>query len=113
MKRVLLFSLMAFSVQSFASQGWKIVAIVSDPACSEKIQILAKDGENFVYAVSGTEKNKLMADDGSAFQADSMKSTTFSSSSYIFTHPSYVEGNPPKIDIIKSSTKKNCLMNLK
>jgi hypothetical protein len=123
MKQVLFFSLMTLSSIAAAGADWKVVATVSDPACAEKIQILAKEGEKFVYAVNGADKNKLLAEDGSTFSADSMKSTTFVSDAaekrelgdptYTFTHPSYVEANPPKLDIAYSGVMKHCRMNIK
>lgn len=121
MKHLLVLSLWSLASLVHASADWKVVATVSDPACVEKIQILAKEGESFVFAVDGDNKSKLMAEDGSAFSADSMKSTIYSSdakqknlgaATYAFIQPSYVEANPPKLDISHHGVKKHCRMNL-
>jgi hypothetical protein len=123
MRHTFLLLLTIMVTPALADSDWKVIASISDPACPEEVQILAKEGESFVYAVAGSDRSKLLAQDGSAFRHESMKSTIFSSDTkekrhlgeptYTFTQPSYVEGNPPKLDIIHSGSKKHCRMNLK
>jgi hypothetical protein len=100
--------LLAFEV--FASSEWKILA--ETVSCSEKIQILGKEGEKYVLLKKNSEEIKLFSKDGSAFKLDDMQSTEFSSNKYSYIHPGYVEGNPPKIDLNISGTKKRCRMQL-
>ena len=117
MKHFLFVAIM--SVSSFAwstTQDWKVVAETS--TCDEKIQIMGKDGEKYVLAVRGEEKTKLFAKDGSVFKTDAIKSTEFTSDAssnvkYTFTQPSYVESNPPKIDVAMNGSQTRCKMNLK
>ena len=84
-----------------AAPDWKVVAESSD--CSEKIKILAKEGESFVYAVKGEEKTKLTGEANSKFSIDAPKAVTFSSRQNArgeiisFTNPSVTEANLPKI----------------
>ena len=115
MKHLFLISALSLSSMAFAAQDWKVVAETT--SCDEKIQIMGKDGEKFVMAVRGDEKTKLFAKDGSAFKEESMKSTEFVSGkdadvSYRFIQPSYVEANPPKIDVTFHGDKKRCKMEL-
>lgn len=114
MKKFLVFSLLITSAFSYAAADWKVVAETT--SCEEKIQVLGKEGEKYVLAVKGDEKTKLFAVDGSAFKTDSMKSTEFVSKkedvTYRFIQPSYVEANPPKIDVVHHGMKKRCKMEL-
>lgn len=113
MKKLLIVSLLSLSSLTFASD-WKLVAETT--SCDEKIQVLGKEGEKYVLAVKGQEKTKLFAVDGSTFKHDSMKSTEFVSktndATYRFIQPSYVEANPPKIDVVNHGLKKRCKMEL-
>ncbi len=90
-----------------ATQDWKVVAETSN--CSEKIQILAKEGEKFVYALKGDQKTKLTAVDNATFSKDAAKASTFVSDksaegeTLTFSNPSVVEANPPKIQIANTN----------
>ena len=114
MKQLFFISLFTLSSLSFAAAEWKTVAETT--SCDEKIQIMGKEGEKFVLLVKGEEKLKLFAKDGSVFHQDSMKSTEFvakdADASYRFIQPSYVEANPPKIDVIHNGEKTRCKMEL-
>ena len=114
MKHLFFITLMSISTISFAAAEQKLVAETT--SCDEKIQIMGKEGEKYVLAVKGEEKTKLFADDGSAFKHESMKSTEFTSKGedvkYTFIQPSYVEANPPKIDVAHNGEKTRCKMNL-
>lgn len=114
MKHLLFISLMSLSSLSLAATDWKVIAETT--SCDEKIQIMGKDGEKYVLAVKGDEKIKLFAKDNSVFQENAMKSTEFEAKSedvsYRFIHPSYVEANPPKIDVAYHGSKKRCKMDL-
>lgn len=114
MKKFLILSLLSFTTLSFAAAEWKVVAETT--SCEEKIQVLGKEGEKYVLAVKGDEKTKLFAVDGSLFKVDSMKSTEFVSkkgdATYRFIQPSYVEANPPKIDVVHHGLKQRCKMQL-
>ena len=80
---------------------WNFVAETSN--CSEKIKILAKEGESFVYAVKGEEKTKLMGEANNKYNKDATKAVTFTSQgnsrgeTISFTNPSVIEANLPKI----------------
>jgi hypothetical protein len=116
MKHLFFITIMSLSSLSWASADWKVVAETT--SCAEKIQILGKEGEKFVMAVRGNEKTKLFAKDGSAFHENTMGSTEFSSDksadvAYRFIQPSYVEANPPKIDVAYKGNKERCKMQLK
>ena len=121
MKYLLLISLLSMTSLVWAAKDWKVVAETT--TCDDKVQIMAKDGEKYVLAVQGDVKRKLVARDGSAFNENAMKTTEFVSDvksddyrlgdpTYTFIQPSYVEGNPPKIDVSYSGTKKRCKMEL-
>lgn len=113
MKKFLILFLLTLSSISNADD-WKVVA--QTISCEEKIQVLGKEGEKYVLAVKGDEKIKLFAVDESTFKVDSIKSTEFISKkddvTYRFIQPSYVEANPPKIDVIHHGLKKRCKMEL-
>jgi hypothetical protein len=104
---------MSLSSLTFAAE-WKVVAETT--LCDEKIQVMGKEGEKYVLAVNGEKKTKLFAKDGSTFSEQSMSSTEFVSKqddvSYRFIQPSYVEANPPKIDVSHNGEKKRCKMKL-
>lgn len=117
MRHFFLISLL--SISSLASAAdWKVVAETT--SCDEKVQILAKEGEKYVLAVQGGVKHKLIARDGSAFHENTMKTTEFVTDAkadhklgeptYTYIQPSYVEGNPPKVDVAYSGVKKRCKM---
>ncbi|MGE3609351.1 MAG: hypothetical protein AB7I27_07175 [Bacteriovoracaceae bacterium] len=100
--------LMSLSTICLAQSDWKIVA--ESNQCSEKIQILAKDGEKYVLVQSGENKIKLNSLDNSDFQTDSPKSITFKSDQYQFDWPAMMERNPPKLSFLKSRNKQACRM---
>jgi hypothetical protein len=91
------------------SQDWRVVAL-STTSCQDKIQVLAKEGEKFVYVTSGQEKIKLPSTDGAVFSADSGRSVVFKNAPYTFTQPSMVDPNPPKLEIESSGQKSICKM---
>lgn len=114
MKKLLLLSFFAFISFASASTDWKVIAETT--SCDEKIQVLGKEGEKYVLAVKGEEKIKLFTEDGSSFSLDSMKNTQFTAktaeATYRFIQPSYVEANPPKIDVSHHGLRKRCKMEL-
>lgn len=113
MRHLLFVTMLTMTSFTWAAADWKVVAETT--VCSDKIQILGKDGEKYVQAVNGEEKRKLFSKDGSSFNEDSMKMTEFVSvgdPTYTFIHPSYVESNPPKIDVAYNGAKKRCKMQL-
>ncbi|MBA2406151.1 MAG: hypothetical protein H0V66_15355 [Bdellovibrionales bacterium] len=123
MKSVFFLSLMSLSVFAWsATQEWKVVAETTN-ACKDKIQVLAKEGEKFVYVADGNTKTKLFADDGSAFTETNGKSVTYSNANdktlddaakrFTFVQPSMVDGNPAKLDVAMNGVKDNCKMKLK
>jgi hypothetical protein len=110
----LLFFLALVSLSSLAvAADWKKIAETT--VCDVKLQILGMEGEKYVLLVKGAEKTKLFSVDGSAFQENALKTTQFAAKgavSYTFTQPSYVEANPPKIDVAEADQKKRCRMDL-
>jgi hypothetical protein len=122
MKSVLFFSLMSLSFMAWSAQDWRVVAD-STTACKEKFQVLAKEGEKFVYVTEGDTKTKLFAVDGSAFSEQNGKAVEFTnagdknlndtSKRFTFVQPSMVDGNPPKLNVAMNGVKDNCKMKLK
>jgi hypothetical protein len=115
MKHLFFLSIMSLSTFVSAAPDWKVVAETT--SCAEKIQIMGKEGEKYVMAVRGDEKTKLFPKDGSEFHENSMTNTEFAAktddASYRFIQPSYVEANPPKIDVAFNGEKnKRCKMEL-
>lgn len=122
MKGLLFLSLMSLSFFAMAAADWKVIA--ETVSCPENVQVLAKEGEKYVIATSDNSQKKLYAKDGSEFSAETLSSTEFVSdtskekylqneATFTFTQPGYVEGNPPKMDIVKNGKKAHCRMNLK
>jgi hypothetical protein len=119
MKSCLFFSLMALTSFTWAAQDWKVVAMTTNN-CQQKVEVLAKEGEKFVYVNDGLAKTKLFAEDGSVFSEQSGKMVTFSNASdknshekYTFVQPSMVDPNPAKIEIRTNGLKAKCKMKLK
>ena len=123
MKSVFLLSLMSLTSFTYAATAeWKVVA-ESTTNCKEKVQVLAKEGEKFVFVTEGGTKTKLAAEDGSAYSDQSGKAVVFSnekdqslsaaSKRFTFTNPAMVDGNPPKINVSVNGVKDNCKLNLK
>lgn len=113
MKYLFFISLLSFSGMALSAE-WKVIA--ESTSCEDKILIKGKEGEKYVLAVSGGVEKKLFAKDSSSFHENSMKTTEFISRNegdqYSFIQPSYVEGNPPKIDITHEGQVKRCRMEL-
>jgi hypothetical protein len=107
MKAFTILSLFIASITFAATPAWQVVAETSN--CSEKIQILAKEGEKFVYALKGEEKTKLIGEANSSYNKDSPKAVIFSSQAnsrgetISFTNPSVVEANLPKIQFANTN----------
>lgn len=116
MKHLLIITIMSLSSFAWSAQDWKVVAETT--SCSDKIQIMGKEGEKYVLAVRGEDKVKLFAKDGAVFNENAMRNTEFLSAkngdvTYIFTQPAYVEANPPKIDVVYGGNKSRCKMQSK
>lgn len=113
---------LAWSVATPSAKDWKVVA-ESTGTCKEKLQVLAKEGEKFVYVTNGQAKTKLASEDGSAFSEQNAKPIVFtnnadkslneSSEKFTFTQPAMVDGNPAKLHVSQNGVKDNCKMNLK
>ena len=118
MKSVFLLSLMSLTTFAYSATEWKVVAETTT-SCKDKIQVLAKEGEKFVYVADGDAKTKLFAEDGSAYSETSGKAVTFSNEKeksakhFSFTQPSMVDSNPPQINLATNGVRDNCKMNLK
>lgn len=118
MKRLFMLSILSLSSLTWAAQGWKVVAVTTN--CKDKLEVLAKDGEKFVYVVNGEKKTQLFSEDGSTFSQESGSMTTFTNKhdksaedKFVFSQPSMVDGNPPKLDIASNSFKDHCRMKMK
>lgn len=116
MKHLLVITIMSLSSFAWSATDWKVVAETT--SCSDKIQIMGKEGEKYVLAVRGEDKVKLFAKDGGVFNENAMRSTQFVSEkngdvTYTFTQPAYVEANPPKIDVAYGGNKSRCKMTSK
>ena len=122
MKSVFFLSLMSFSVFASSAPDWKVVAETTT-ACKEKLQVLAKEGEKFVYIADGDNKTKLFAEDGAAFSEQNAKPIVYTNANdknlsetskrFTFVQPSMVDGNPPKLNVAMNGVKDNCKMKLK
>jgi len=122
MKSVFFLSLMSFSVFAGTAQNWKVIA-ESTTACKEKLHVLAKEGEKFVYIADGEGKTKIFAEDGSRFSEQNGKAIVYTNANdktlndtskrFTFVQPSMVDGNPPKLNVSMNGVKDNCKMKLK
>lgn len=122
MKSVLLLSLMSLSTLAWSAQEWKVVAVTTT-SCKEKLQVLAKEGEKFVYVTEGETKTKLFSEDGSAFSEENPRSVVYTntkdktlsatSKRYTFTQPSMVDPNPAKLEVGMNQGLDKCKMTLK
>lgn len=122
MKSVFLLSLMSLTTFAYSASEWKVVAETTTN-CKEKVQVLAKEGEKFVYVADGDTKTKLFAEDGTAYSDTNGKAVVFSNEKdkslddaakkFTFTQPSMVDGNPPKINVATNGVRDNCKLNLK
>ena len=122
MKSVLFLSLMMSSLGAWCAQDWKVIAETSN-ACKQKLQVMAKEGEKFVYVKEGDTKTKLFAEDGALFSEQNGKPIVYSngqdktlndtSKRFTFVQPSMVDGSPPKLDVAFNGVKENCKMKLR
>lgn len=117
MKFLILLSLFTLTSIAFAAE-WKTIAETTN--CPDATQIMAKDGEKFVKAVTNGKEEMLYSQDGSVFKSDSPKTTFFASrkegsagTSVTFTQPGMVESNTPKLDIVAADKKSHCNMKSK
>lgn len=121
MKSVFLFSLLSLTSLAFAAQEWKVVAETIN--CKDKLQVLAREGENFVYVSDGSTKTKLLSENGMKFSEQNPKSVVFSNANdknlsdaskrFTFVQPSMMDGNPPKMNISLNGVKDHCKLKLK
>lgn len=118
MKSSLLLSLLFLSSSIFAAAEWKVIAETTN--CADTTQILAKEGEKFVKALSRGKEQKLFAQNGAIYQANSPKTTFFKAqaegltdSTLSFTKPGVVESNTPKLDVVADGKKSHCNMKSK
>jgi hypothetical protein len=123
MKSVFFFSLFVFSVFARSTTNdWKVVA-ESTTACKEKLQVLAKEGEKFVYVADGDTKTKLFAEDGAVFSEQNGKPIVYTNANdknlnetskrFTFVQPSMVDGNSAKLNVAMNGVRDNCKMRLK
>lgn len=122
MKSAFFLCLLSFSFMAWSTPEWKVIAETTS-ACKEKRQVLAKEGEGFVYIAEGDTKTKLFAADGSSFSEQNGKAVVYSNTSdktlnetakrFTFIQPSMVDGNPPKLSAVMNGLKENCKMILK
>lgn len=122
MKSVFLLSLMSLTSFAYSAAEWKVVAETTTN-CKEKFQVLAKEGEKFVYVTDGTFKTKLASVAGAKYSDQSGTSVIFSnekdaslsddSKRFTFVNPAMVDGNLPKINVSVNGVKDNCKLNLK
>jgi hypothetical protein len=108
MKCLVVFSLSVLCFSAWAAEDWKVVAVSSN--CEEKILVLAKEGEKFVYLISGELKIKLASSDGHPYSEESPQSLTFKNKEYTFMKPSMVDPNPSLLEVHSSGIKSNCKM---
>jgi hypothetical protein len=119
MKVPYLLSLLTVTTLTWAAaQEWKVVA--ESMKCKDKLQVLGKEGERFVYVIDGTDKIKLIADDASAFTEQNSRQVTFSNKGqsesgrvYTFTQPGVMDGNPGKLEVVMNGELSKCKMALK
>ncbi len=55
MKSVFFFLLMFLTTLAWSAEDWKVVAETTT-RCKDKFQVLAKEGEKFVYIIDGSSK---------------------------------------------------------
>ena len=122
MRSVFFFSLVLFSTFSWSAPEWKVVA-ESTSDCSDKLQVLAKEGEKFVYVTDGHTKTKIDSLNGSAFSEQNGQEVVFSNTSeknlderskrFTFVQPSMVNSSLPKLTVATHGLMNHCKMKLK
>ena len=122
MRSAFFFSLVLFSTFSWSAPEWKVVA-ESTPDCSDKLQVLAKEGEKFVYVTDAHSKTKIYSSDGSAFSGENSKEVVFSNTNeknlddrtkrFTFIQPSMVSSTLPKMTVSTNELINHCKMKLK
>jgi hypothetical protein len=122
MRSVIFFSLVLFSTFSWSAPEWKVVA-ESTSNCTEKFQVLAKEGEKFVYVTDGHSKTKIDSLDGSAFSQQNGLEVVFSNTNeknlderskrFTFIQPSMMNSSLPKLTVAAHGLMNHCKMNLK
>jgi len=122
MRSVLFFSLVLFSTFSWSAPEWKVVA-ESTSDCTEKLQVLAKEGEKFIYVTDRHSKTKIDSLDGSVFSEQNSKEVVFSNTSeknlderskrFTFVQPSMVSSSLPKLTVATHGLMNHCKMKLK
>jgi hypothetical protein len=122
MKVLLILTLFSFTTLCWSSDDWKVIAESTGP-CEEKREILAKVGEPYVFIQEGVKKIKLFSEDGSVFNEESPKALVFTNTQnkllrgndkkFTFYLPSFVDGNPPKLDIVAQFKNEKCRLKTK
>jgi hypothetical protein len=122
MRSVFFFSLLLFSTFSWSASEWKVIA-ESTPDCSEKLKVLAKQGEKFVFVTDGHSKTKIDSLNGSVFSEQNGQEVVFSNSHeknlderskrFTFIQPSMMNSSLPKLTIATNGIKHHCKMKLK
>ena len=122
MRSVFFFSLVLFSTFSWSAPEWKVVA-ESTSDCTDKLQVLAKEGEKFVYVTDSHSKTKIYSSDGSVFSQQNGQEVVFSNSHeknlderskrFTFIQPSMVSSTLPKLTIVSQGLMNHCKMKLK
>ncbi len=114
MKKNLLTLLLISGTFQSQSSEWKVN---NADDCGEKIVIKAEQGNPYVTLRRGSEELKLYGKNGALFYEDAISQVEFSSLpgkkiEYTFIYPGYVDGNPPKIDLIQDLKIKRCRLEL-
>jgi hypothetical protein len=107
MKSFLTFSLCLTSTLAFASE-WRVIAETRD--CFEKVKIQGKESEKYVIAELPKGKVKLVSVDDHPYKSMAPAGTEYISAdkSIRYLQPGYVEGNPPKLFIVKNGKTFSC-----
>jgi hypothetical protein len=99
-----------FSLTTFAAD-WKPIAESTD--CGEKVQILAKEGENFVKLVKGDHEEVLNSRSSSNFTTDDPEKRLFENKNYTFYRPAVMDSAAPKLTITSEGKSHRCTMKAK
>jgi hypothetical protein len=121
MKSLLFFSVLSLTSFAWSAQEWKTIAVSTN--CKEKVSIQAKEGEKHILAEMNGKQIKLYPETDTAFKMDSARSIVYSNQQddkldntkpyILYTHPSMVEANPPKIRVSTKENRDHCSLKLK
>lgn len=120
MRTLIISSLFLFTSSAFAAyEGWQVIAESGDD-CPVTIQVMAKEGENYVRVLHEGKDKKLTSQSKTAYSDKARKGMVFESSKeearvekVKFTSKGTEDSTDPKIVIEKSGKTQACNLKVK